>query len=206
MSRVRLLATGARLERLGRWIEAAGRRWVQVLDLRPGPPTRRGIVVVDAQTWRASDIAWAPQRRVVVCGVRDVHDAQEWIVPGTRAILADECGADGVRLALECCDQGSGLFMCGRWTSGLLGIAARGPASVTPRQREVLSLVAQGCSLEEISMHLSIRPESAKKAISRLLTRFAATNQRQLVARAIASGALPVGPGLGVSTHWGQER
>ncbi|MFE5326703.1 response regulator [Embleya sp. NPDC056575] len=61
-------------------------------------------------------------------------------------------------------------------------------AAVTPREREVLVLVARGLSNDEIAAHLHLSPATARTHVSRLLTKLHARDRAQLVITAYESG------------------
>lgn len=54
---------------------------------------------------------------------------------------------------------------------------------LTPRQIEVLHLVARGCTNKEIARSLGVGEQSAKEHVSRLLRRFDAPNRAALAFR-----------------------
>jgi DNA-binding NarL/FixJ family response regulator len=59
---------------------------------------------------------------------------------------------------------------------------------LTAREHEVLLLVAQGCSNQEIAESLFMSPATAKTHVSRLLTKLDARDRVQLVVMAYESG------------------
>jgi DNA-binding NarL/FixJ family response regulator len=61
-------------------------------------------------------------------------------------------------------------------------------ASVTPREHEVLVLVARGRSNAEIAEELHMSPATAKTHVSRILTKLGARDRAQLVVIAYESG------------------
>lgn len=63
-------------------------------------------------------------------------------------------------------------------------------AALTPREREVLSLVAQGCSNNELADELHMSPATAKTHVSRLLAKLGARDRAQLVVIAYESGMM----------------
>src|SRR4029079_9548486 len=71
--------------------------------------------------------------------------------------------------------------------------AQRGLAELTPREVEVLVLVAQGLSNAEISGRLFLSPATTKTHVSRVLTKLAARDRAQLVAIAYESGLVVPG-------------
>jgi DNA-binding NarL/FixJ family response regulator len=69
-------------------------------------------------------------------------------------------------------------------------------ASLTEREREVVTLVAAGLSNDEIAARLIVSPLTAKTHVSRAMTKLAARDRAQLVVIAYASGlAQPGSPG-----------
>jgi DNA-binding CsgD family transcriptional regulator len=62
------------------------------------------------------------------------------------------------------------------------------PQSLTPRETEVLELVAQGLSTKEIAARLEISFKTAATHRDRLLKKFNAHNSALLVRRGIAGG------------------
>ena len=71
-----------------------------------------------------------------------------------------------------------------------------GLASLTDREREVVTLVAAGLSNDEIAARLVVSPLTAKTHVSRSMTKLAARDRAQLVVIAYEHGlAGPAGPG-----------
>jgi DNA-binding NarL/FixJ family response regulator len=75
-------------------------------------------------------------------------------------------------------------------TSAASRPAAPSPAiaSLTDREREVVTLVAAGLSNDEIATRLIVSPLTAKTHVSRAMTKLAARDRAQLVVIAYASG------------------
>lgn len=61
-------------------------------------------------------------------------------------------------------------------------------SALSPRQREVLSLVAEGRSNKEIAIVLGVAPGTVKTHVAQLLTAIGATNRTEAAARARAAG------------------
>ncbi|WP_433328593.1 response regulator [Spirillospora sp. CA-294931] len=66
-------------------------------------------------------------------------------------------------------------------------------AILTPREREVLALVASGLSNEEIAVHLGMSPLTAKTHVGRTMTKLALRDRAQLVVFAYESGLVRPG-------------
>ena len=58
------------------------------------------------------------------------------------------------------------------------------PDPLSPREEEVLSLLAQGFSNQQIADHLVISLNTAKRHVKHLLAKLVATNRTQALARA----------------------
>ena len=69
--------------------------------------------------------------------------------------------------------------------------------SLTEREREVMSLVAQGLSNGEIAQQLFISPTTAKTHVSRVMMKLHARDRAQLVVMAYESGLVVPGPEAG---------
>jgi DNA-binding NarL/FixJ family response regulator len=70
---------------------------------------------------------------------------------------------------------------------GVLGVLAA-VGSLTNREREVVGLVAEGLSNDEIAARLVLSPLTAKTHVSRAMTKLAARDRAQLVVMAFESG------------------
>jgi DNA-binding NarL/FixJ family response regulator len=71
--------------------------------------------------------------------------------------------------------------------------AAPGLDQLTDREREVMALVAEGLSNEEIAQRLVISPATAKTHVSRAMVKLAARDRAQLVVLAYESGLVRPG-------------
>ena len=68
-----------------------------------------------------------------------------------------------------------------------------GVAELTPREREVVALIAQGLSNEEISRKIYISPSTAKTHATRAMTKLGARDRAQLVVLAHQAGLVTPG-------------
>lgn len=66
-------------------------------------------------------------------------------------------------------------------------------AELTPREREVLSLVGRGLSNTEVAQRLVLSPLTAKTHVARLFTKLGARDRAQLVVTAYESGLVVPG-------------
>jgi DNA-binding CsgD family transcriptional regulator len=63
-----------------------------------------------------------------------------------------------------------------------------GPAPLTPREREVAALVAEGCSNGEIARRLYISAKTASVHVSNILAKLGMTSRAEVAAWAVRSG------------------
>src|SRR3954464_661036 len=76
--------------------------------------------------------------------------------------------------------------------------ALRDPSTITPRQREVIELIAQGLSNEEIGHVLGISPRTAKAHCDSLRQKLGVNRRRQIpIAYRLLTGDDPLARSLG---------
>jgi ATP/maltotriose-dependent transcriptional regulator MalT len=83
---------------------------------------------------------------------------------------------------------------------------ARKPAPITERQREVVALIAAGCSNEEVGARLGISPRTAKAHCDVLRQKLGVTRRRQIpMAYRLLTGEDPLTSGhrwmVGARSH-----
>lgn len=69
------------------------------------------------------------------------------------------------------------------------------PRAITPRQRQVLRLVAEGLGNKEIAARLKVTSSGAKKHLEALTRRYSVSGRTALVRAAIQAGDLRIGKG-----------
>ena len=75
--------------------------------------------------------------------------------------------------------------------------ALRDPSAITPRQREVIELIAQGMSNEELGHHLGISPRTAKAHCDVLRQKLGVKRRRQIpLAYRLLTGEDPLAKSL----------
>src|SRR5215212_4049196 len=68
---------------------------------------------------------------------------------------------------------------------------AAGAGPLTPREREVAALLAEGCSNGEIARRLYISTKTASVHVSNILAKLAMTSRAEVAAWAVRSGLVP---------------
>lgn len=66
--------------------------------------------------------------------------------------------------------------------------------ALTPREREILELVAKGLSAKEIAGEIGIAPRTVEGHIDSVRLKVRARNKAHMVTQAILSGVLTIGP------------
>ena len=83
------------------------------------------------------------------------------------------------------------LLGCGAYLTGEGSQPAR-PTALTPREREVLSLLAHGLLNKQIARNLRISEHGAKRLVASVLTKLSCSNRTLAVAIALREGLLDV--------------
>jgi DNA-binding NarL/FixJ family response regulator len=139
-----------------------------------------------------------PTRKVVVLTVAsDEADVAAAVVAGAQGYLVKDSPVDDVIAAVRAAARGVA-WLSPRAASGLLGRIRReheeiAPASerdtsLSPREREVLALIAAGVENAEIARRLNISPRTAKNHVSNILAKLAVPNRIQAAVYAVRNG------------------
>jgi DNA-binding NarL/FixJ family response regulator len=62
------------------------------------------------------------------------------------------------------------------------------PALLEPRERQLVRLVVEGCSTDEIASRLTIRPQTVKNRLSRIYAKLGVATRVQLAVYALRNG------------------
>ena len=165
--------------------------------------TQPDIVVLDLSMPRLSGLEAlrrirqeAPRARVLVL---TVHDEVEYVMPavaaGAAGYLLKDSAAVELLAAVAALHRGQSYL--GPQAAGAVAAGVRTPAAasdpygtLTPREREVFHLVAEGKTIKEIARRLGVSPKTAENHRSRLLAKLDLRNAAELVRYAARHGLL----------------
>jgi two-component system, NarL family, nitrate/nitrite response regulator NarL len=106
---------------------------------------------------------------------------------GALGVLYRDASDEQVLAALQA--VAAGLCVLEPGLAGPLAQTAQGaPAALTPREAEVLGLLAEGLSNKQIARRLELSEHTVKFHLSALLGKFGATTRTELVVRAAQAG------------------
>ena len=171
-----LLASGAKLSLAVREDDAH----VVLFDPGPTPDVRR----------LAAELAELSHKNLpAVVLVNDEAAGRSAIASGARGVVRR--GADGSRLAAALGAAAAGLTVV---DFALVPEPAEGETapSLTPREREVLELIAAGCSNRRIAKKLGISEHTAKFHVNGILLKLSANTRTEAVVLAARRGLLMI--------------
>jgi DNA-binding NarL/FixJ family response regulator len=157
----------------------------------PAPDVR----ITDGATAGAADIA------VVI--ITDRSGAREALQAGAVAVLSHRTDGEGLHAAIRAAAAGL-TTLAGEYrdllvedrdaAAGLEGEMEEEPAHVdlTPRELQVLQLLAQGASNKTIARRLEITPHTAKFHVASIVAKLAATGRTDAVAKAMRLGLVMI--------------
>jgi DNA-binding NarL/FixJ family response regulator len=152
------------------------------------------VFELDAAEW--DPLALVGQLRRVLRSVRivatfaraDRTAAMRAVQAGVWAVVPRDRGVAGLLEALRSSERAASV-------TSLPPAGERGQAAVrlTPREREVLRLIAAGCTGREIAEILGISPKTVENHKQRLFGRLGVQNQAHAIAVAVRAGILDAG-------------
>jgi DNA-binding NarL/FixJ family response regulator len=138
-----------------------------------------------------------PARKIVVLTVAaDESVVSAAVVAGAQGYLVKDSPVDDVIAAVRAAARGVA-WLSPRAASGLLGrirreheevVPASAQADLSPREREVLALIAVGLDNAQIAGRLNISPRTAKNHVSNILAKLAVPNRIQAAVYAVRNG------------------
>ncbi len=136
-------------------------------------------------------------RTVILSGMLDKSQLLTAIQLGARGLLPKDAATEELFEAIMCVMSGRSWIAQSLVTSLMAELRARvdpagsaGPAQpfgLTPREREVLSLVVEGCGNKEIALRLAVSEETIKHHLTRMFDKVGAANRLELALAATRS-------------------
>ena len=158
--------------------------------------------VVDVAVWDLGPDPAAAEQQLeeltrsdipVVVLIPDGTDARGAIAPGGRGVLGRDASPDALRAAVDGAMQGL-LVLDPAYVelvpgaSGLASDPGLPLEPLTPRELEVLELLATGCSNRQVADGLGMSPHTAKFHVNAILDKLDASSRTEAVVRAIQLG------------------
>lgn len=151
------------------------------------------------------DVAWEPSASIdnlgllpegappVLALAASEAQASQAQAAGARGVLSRGAGAEGLSAALIAVAQGllvSDPTIVG--DPGPSGIAASSPVELTPRELEVLFLLAEGLPNKGVAARLSVSEHTIKFHVNSIMGKLNAQSRTEAVTRATRLGLLPL--------------
>jgi DNA-binding NarL/FixJ family response regulator len=159
-------------------------------DLRPD------AVLMDLRMPRVDGVAATRRLRerdpamnvIALTTYDDEHSVMEAVRAGARGYLTKDAGAEEIRRALEAVVRGEAAIdpavqhhLVDALAAGPPATAGTLPDGLTPREAEVLSLIAEGLANAEIAHRLVVSEATVKSHINHLFTKIGARDRAQAV-------------------------
>lgn len=152
------------------------------LTLDSDMPLARGMeVFVEARRW-------SPKTRIcLVTGVTAKGHLAEWIAAGVDGIAFKTCPTEDIRKCFSHVLQGGSNF-----TPSVLRVmdTLEPRPDITPRERQVLHLIAEGNTNAEIAAKLSLSPKTVDNHRTKLMAKLGVHSMAQLLSHALREGFL----------------
>jgi DNA-binding NarL/FixJ family response regulator len=130
----------------------------------------------------------------------DDRSVVEALRAGARGYLTKDAGAEEIRQALEAVVRGEAAIdpavqhhLLDALATGAPATAGTLPDGLTPREAEVLSLIAEGLSNAEIAQALFVTEATIKTHVTHILTKLRLRDRVQAVVLAYESGLVQAG-------------
>lgn len=125
---------------------------------------------------------------IVVASGIDEQDALAYLSAGAFGVFDPTLGDDVLRRQLLAAIRGEPLFartVVGKWLRAGREARTSHAWDLTPRQREVLALIARGSTDRDIAAALGISIATAQKHVAHLLKKLGVTNRAAAVGRVL---------------------
>jgi DNA-binding NarL/FixJ family response regulator len=125
---------------------------------------------------------------IIVSMIEEAAVIRTVMMAGASGFIGKSVPAMEIAAAIESIQNGELVLLQAPGTIERPRSASSELTSLTPRQREVFSLLAQGMSNKEIAKHLEISPFTARVHVSALLRQLGVSNRSAAAAKAAKFG------------------
>jgi two-component system nitrate/nitrite response regulator NarL len=129
-------------------------------------------------------------RVIVYSGERDPTRARESLAAGASAFVLKGVALAELARAVEIVAEG-GTYVDAEIAAALGGAKSERPPDLTPREREVLGLLAEGLRGDEIAERLSISSLTVRSHVKHVMEKLKATTRTEAVAIAMRRSLIP---------------
>ena len=151
-------------------------------------PDIRGIALLEALG------AVAPDARVVILTAnRDGASVYAALAAGAIGYICKHEDEDTICAAISAAARGDSVISASLQRAVAVEIRLHATAAaiqLTPRERDVIALVAQGCSTPEIGRRLYVSPTTVKTHLSSIYDKLGVSDRAAAVAQALKRGLL----------------
>ena len=143
----------------------------------------------------------SPARVIALTTYADDESVLGALRAGARGYLTKDAGADDIRQAIQAVARGEAALDPAVQRHVVSALAGAGgepagddpqlPDDLTPREAEVLALIAAGLSNQEIAERLVVSPATVKSHINHLFAKAGVRDRAQAVAYAYRRGLVP---------------
>lgn len=171
-------------------------------------PTRAAVVIWDPPLTSTSELPTLPfeprhfehhgaEPPAVIALVGETTDPMPLLAAGVRGLVSRDVDAGRLRatilaaqLGLTVLDEDPADSIVAAWSPTSTDEASRDPDRLTPREHEVLELLADGLSNRAIAEALGISAHTVKFHVDALLDKLAARSRTHVVVKAVREGLL----------------
>jgi DNA-binding NarL/FixJ family response regulator len=160
------------------------------------PELRPDVILVDADAADPREIAALAAENAAVLVLAAGFDSSEALRLGIRGVLPPDVQADELAAAIHAASAGFVLLLPEQLHSLLPADAARKlpnsgqPESLTPRETEVLRLLAEGVANKAIAYTLGISEHTVKFHVASILAKLRAGSRTEAVAIGVRRGLI----------------
>lgn len=146
-----------------------------------------------------------PAKVIVLTSVTEASRVGEAVAAGAAGFLYKDIDPESLAQAIRSVADGQVIF-AREAVAAMTAPVPRPVASLTPREREVLALVAAGRSNREIARQLSVAEKTVKTHLSSLFRKLGVADRTQAALYAVTHGLAPQAPVRLESPRGGKHR